>query len=347
MNCQIIKIYDKYLDLDIISSKLDNVYPISSIVRITSNDYLDSEQTKSKNNEDFFGKIVEIGNKNIKLELLRPQLFYVSKIIKIVPIRSKINFNPDILNSRITVGEKIETSENASYEFIPTVQVGESVIQGQKIGYLNLKTTENKFWILTPFSGSVGKINLGDYKSGNTIAIVDKKNITLGNENELGLPGDLLLKINNSQEKINLIPNNENNPQFIIKGARNLIIDPQKLFLKNFNIDTGNLDKTIFIFVTCNETFTVDNQYTHIILWDKHGFGDTINQSVSDLTLNIAQSGVDTIIITDSNHILDCVGMYKTINGEEVSITSIYYTHNPEQSSKYFANSFTLELLDV
>jgi hypothetical protein len=349
MNCQITKLYDKYIDLEIVSSKVDSHFSLLSIVRIGSNDYLENTENTTNIQSDLFGKIIEVGIRTLKLELLRPQLFFVGKIVKIDPIQSKISFLPDTLNNKIAIGETKHSKPKTEveYEFIPTVQVGENVIQGQKIGYLNISTNNSKqnskFWILSVSSGNVSKIALGDFKFGNTLAVVNKQNIILGNENLDIIPGDLLLKVQSITSNISLDNSETAIIQSIKTSSRNIILDPKKQFLNNINIDTENLNNSIFIFVTQNNEFRVDYRYHNILLFDKYRFGDSIRASINDLTLAICESGYSVVVISDFDLKIDTVGQYKTINGEEVTITSIFYTHDTNANSKYFSNSVILD----
>jgi hypothetical protein len=349
MNCQITKLYDKYMDLEIVSSKTDSCYSLLSIVCIGSNDYLENGDIKNSKTEDFFGKIVEIGTRFLKLELLKPQLLFVGKIIKIDPIQTKINFLPNLLNNRITLGEYIisDTKIEPSYEFIPTVQVGESVIQGQKIGYLNINsgnsTQNSKFWILSTNSGNVDKIVLGDFKFGNNLAVIDKQNIILGSGNLEVTPGDLLLKIQNNPDKIDLVSSECKLDISMPTSTRNIVIDTKKQFLNNIHIDTEKMSNCIFIFVTQDSEFKADNRYNSITLFDKYRFGYSIKPAVNDLTLAICESGQSVVLISNFDLKIDTIGQYKTINGEEVAVTSILCAQGNDFNPKYFGNSIILD----
>jgi hypothetical protein len=340
MNCQITKIHNKYLELQMISSKPDGKYSISSVVRISQNEYLLDEEVLEKKPSKSFAFVNQIGQKTLKLELFEPELYVVGKIIKIEPVENKFYYTPEIINDTIIAGQSLESKSTNTklYEFIPTVQINESVVVGQKIGYLNIKSHNHyKYWILSEATGVINKIELGEFQYGNSIAIINKQNHILGDFNSSNSTGDnTLLKIDSVAYDIELINEKISLDQKVKSTFKNCIIDFEKKFLNSVKPVFGA--DTIVIFFTDTDKFASPTQNTTIKIIDKFGLGNYYEKAINDLALSICQSGNSVVIISDVDLKLPSLGRYKSINGEEIDITSILVSNKEILHNSHFDN---------
>jgi hypothetical protein len=346
MNCQITQIEKDFLKFQIVSSKIDNSYCLLSVVQIDHIDYLLKNQ---KVEQKSFAEIIEQGQDYIKVRLLRPQKFLLGKIVKVNLVKSDSAFIPNILNSKITFGEKTGHNLEHTFEFIPTVQVAQQVVQGQKIGYINVNTTSKynfKHWILAQESGKMNKISLGDFKMGELIATIGKNNQLLGNQKDQQPPGAVLLNFKNKNKSLALTSKDQEN--FYVKskhlgtGITNLIIDIKKQFLNSINLSQGQFENTVLIFITNDPTFLAPVDFQTITFADKDFLGQSMSKDINDLALNICEIGYHVVIISQ-NQINVNHGQYKTINGEEVSITIIIQDTDHKHNLDYFDNVITLD----
>jgi hypothetical protein len=347
MNCQIIQIEKDFLKLQVVSSKMDIDYSLQAVVQIQAVDYLLQDQDQ-KAESISFGKIIEQQQNSITVQLLAPQKFLLGKIVQINLVKTDTIFVPTILNSKIIVGEKRDSNQEQSFEFIPTVQIGELVTQGQKIGYLNVSTTTKhnfKHWILAQESGKIGKITLGDFKVGELIATIGKNNQLLGNQKDEQLTQAILLKTKSRNRKLNLISketNQLNAPTSTLSlGSTNLIIDSKKQFLNSTKLSQNQLENTILIFITSDKNFLASTDFQAITFFDKYQLGQSIAKDINNLAINICQTGYSVVIISQSDLSLNC-GDFKTINGEDVSITVIIQDTQHQYNPDYFDNVLKL-----
>ncbi len=349
MNCQIIKIESDILHFDAVSTKIDKDYQLGSVVLINRIDITGSENQKiDKNQAKSFGKIVELSLKSIKIKLFKPKLYRLGKIVKLYLIKSESLFLPQILNKTIVFGEVFQVDSEQSFEFIPTVLLGEDIIQGQKIGYINTQTTTKtnfKYWILARKSGVTNNIKLGNFKLGEQIAIINKTSVILEHQNKNIKTQKKLFK-DFSQHK-NLIVqcsdliNDKNNLQ-IKTGQSNLILGSSNKFFDSIYrskaISPEQLENYILIFVTDDENFVADSQYKTITFLNKHNLIQCICMEIDILAINICETGYSVIIISTNSMDLKCLGQYKTVNEEFVSITHVALEFYTNLNKNHFEN---------
>jgi hypothetical protein len=328
MNCQIIQIEKDFLKLQIISSKLDTVYSLLSVIQINRVDYLLSKDEQIDEKKSF-GEVTEQSKDTITVRLFVPQKFLLSKIVQVTPIKSDSIFLPNILNSKIIYGEKTPINLEQVFEFIPTVQIGELVVQGQKIGYINVNTSSRqnfKHWILAEDSGKINKISVGDFKVGELVVTIGRNSQLLVNSKNQQLAGAVLLVTENQNKILTLTNKNQKNydvlPLTINSGFSNLIIDQKKHFLNSINFASSQLENTVLIFVTTDDQFLIPADFNSIIFLDKYKLGNSMSGDINNLTLSICELGYNVIVVTQSKIDLT-YGSFKTINGEDVSITII------------------------
>jgi hypothetical protein len=341
MNCQIVNINSNILTLEIISTRVNSNFSIGQHIEIDKTQYLEStDQVSGKNSPKSFGKIVELSPKNIKLQLLRPELFILGKIVRLNTINQEILFLPQILNGVLVFGEKAELDSEQVFEFIPTVLVNQLVTQGQKIGYINSKTIHKqnfRHWILAHKSGKVNKIELGDYQIGQQVAVIDRSNLLLASHTTKAKAGNFLLKTEISPKYLSIFKNPTIDLK-IITGQSNLILDINKRFLNTIPIESDQLGNSIFIFVTQEQDFVASSDLNSITYFDKYKLGQALVQPVTELALNICELGYNVVILTQHYLFLNCIGRYKTINGENVHITSIVQDYNRSNIVNRFDN---------
>lgn len=327
MNCQIIQIDKDFLKLKIISSKIENDYFLSAVVQIDRVDYLFPDHNK-KFEYISFGVIQEQEQNYLKVKVLKPQKFLLGKIVQINLIKNEDIFIPNLLNSKFIFGEKINIDSEKSFEFIPTVQIGEQVSQGQKIGYINVNTPskENfKHWILTKESGKINKISLGDFRIGELVATIGRNNYLLGNQKNQQ-SGAILLKVKNKNKKLTLLSTSNNKSEIIhltlCAGFKNLVLDIKKQFLNSIHFSQNQLANTVLVYITDDSDFLAPANFQTITFFDKYNLGKFMSKDINDLALNICETGYSVIVISQSK-INITSAQYKTINGEDVSVTVV------------------------
>ena len=345
MNCQIVQIKSDILELKVISSRVDNSFKLASLVEIDKTSYLEYQNLSlDKNQSKLFGEIVEISFEILKLRLFKPSLFTIGKIVKLNVLKVESLFLPQVLNRTIVFGETFELDSEQIFEFIPTVLAEEQVVEGQKIGYINTKTTlkQNfKHWILAMQTGKISKIELGNFKFGQQIAVINRSNILLGNYKRSLKANNILQKT--GIESKSLIIHQDSQIDLKIKtGQSNLILDVNKKFLNSLNLKPQQIEEYILIFVTQDQSFVADSQYKSVTFFDKYNLTNALSYAVCDFAMSICELGYNVIIISQNSLSLNVIGQYKTINGEDPSITYILQDYYNIKNHNHFDNIITI-----
>jgi hypothetical protein len=344
MNCQIIQLKSNRLSLQVLSSNIANDFKLGQLVEIDKTQYLESKKMELTTAKSF-AKIVELGPKTVSIELFKPDLFVIGKIIKLVIVKQQNLFLPQILNQVLVFGDQFEYNFEQTFEFIPTALVGEQVVHGQKIGYISAQANGKhnfKNWILANRTGQIQQIELGDFKIGQQVAIIDKSKVILGSQKNDQTGVSLLLQDSDESKDI-LIRSTDDHSFKIRAGQSNLVVDINKRLQKLDIIPKLNPDNHVLIFVTKDQNFGHSSLTNSIVLFDKYGFKEGLCPVVNSLALDICRLGYSVLIVTDYHLPLTCLGQYQTINGENVNITCLWQDCYEVNNKNHFDYVHTIE----
>lgn len=345
MNCQIISIESNLLVLEFVTTRNNSNFCLDQIVEIDKAQYIKSKsKTRNQKPAKSFGKIIELSAVIIKLQIFKPELYVLGKIIKLISINRELPFLPFVLNKVLVFGENFELDADQLFEFIPTVLINQQVVQGQKIGYINYKTNSEhnfKYWILAHKNGKINKIDLGEYKIGQQVAIIDKSNLLLGSRNKNTVIESALVKSDPNPKSISILKNQCASFK-ILAGQSNLVIDQDKKLFDMIDNQSDGLENTVFIFVTQDQDFVANINLRSITIWDKYNLGQALKITITDVTSSISEIGYDVIIITQQCLHLNCIGKHKTINGENVHTTIVTQDCKVFNNQNHFDNVLTI-----
>ncbi len=254
--------------------------------------------------------------------------------------------NNQVKLSKMTKSEITKPNENQKYYFIPTVQKFETVVAGQKLGFV--ETNGNLYWLICPnFEAQYqAQIESGEFEISSIIGILVSKN----REYELTLEQNL----NFNFELISIKSNEIISCGIPLFDLFCPFVMGSKTILHNFG---DNEIKTLLT------NFDQNYQAKLIIITDFYIFAPQLNIFKStnwlELTKYFALCGNNVIIILENlplnfGEYLDFFGNFETIGGEICSVSFFWKLNEESQTanqttvinSKYFENYWKLNEKD-